>query len=117
MANLDDPKPHPAQSTSYGPEDDGHRQHKRTAVLWQATLDCGDAPVECQVFNLSPGGAKLRLSEPITRRSMVQLEGQRFGSFSARIVWHQDDWIGVSFMDEPTQVADSLSTVLPSLAA
>ena len=112
MEQIDGPKPTPAKQ-----QDLGKRQFRRNAVLWQATLDCGDAPLECQIYNFSAGGAKLRTSEAITRRSMVQLEGRRFGSLSARIIWQEDDWVGLSFLDAPDKVADAMKSVLPDLAA
>lgn len=117
MAHVDDPKPEASQATAVGPNDNGNRQFKRTAVLWKATLDCGEAPLDCQVYNFSAGGAKLRMSEPITRRSVVQLQGNRFGALPARIIWQQDDWVGLSFLDEPTKVADNMGSVLSSAAA
>ncbi len=117
MADADTSHPNDPQSNDSGLDDNGNRQFKRAAVLWQATLDCGDAPLDCQVFNVSAGGAKLRLHEPITHRSVVKLQGQRFGALPARIIWQQDDWVGLSFMDQPAKVADAMSTVLPSLAA
>ena len=112
MVDVDGPKP-----TATNALDQGSRQFKRSAVLWQATLDCGDAPLDCQIYNFSAGGAKLRTEAPITRRSMVRLEGRHFGTISARIVWHRDDWVGLSFLDEPAKVADAVSNVLPAVAA
>lgn len=112
MADMDGPKP-----TANSTLDHGKRLHKRSAVLWQATLDCGDLPLDCQIYNFSAGGAKLRTSEPIARRSMVRLQAHRFGSISARVAWQDDDWVGLSFFDEPTKVADAVSGVLPGLAA
>ncbi len=100
-----------------GTTDNGKRQFKRASVLWQATLNCGNEPLDCQIYNVSPGGAKLRLAEPLTRFTQVQLDGRRFGKIPARVVWHQDDWIGLSFLDTPDKVAHALSDVLPAVAA
>ena len=93
------------------------RQHRRNTVLWAAMLDCGERPLECQVYNFSVGGAKLRVSEPVVRRSAVQLHGQRFGAFRARIVWQRDDWVGLSFLEAPDSVAQAVGKALPTLAA
>ena len=117
MVDIDDPKPEAPEAATPGPNDDGNREFKRKAVLWRATLDCGDAPLDCQVYNISAGGAKLRMNEPITRRSVVQLQGYRFGELPARIIWQQDDWVGLSFLADPDRVAHTMSNVLPSVAA
>lgn len=100
-----------------GVTDKGNRQFKRASVLWQATLNCGNEPLDCQVYNISAGGAKLRLAEPLTRFTHVQLDGRRFGKIPARVVWHQDDWIGLSFLDAPDKVTQAMSDVLPAVAA
>jgi len=102
------------EAPAKGPE---NRQFKRSAVLWSATLDCGDRPLECQVYNFSAGGAKLRMGQQAVRRSQVQLAGERFGAIKARIVWQHEDWVGLSFLDEPEQVARAVVSALPAVAA
>ena len=49
------------------------RRHKRASVLLTGWLFSGDRAVRGVLFDLSSGGARIRLSEPLNAKSAITL--------------------------------------------
>ena len=89
---LDDAPP-PADEV---PVED-RRQHPRRAVLWVGELGLGGATFDCQVWNVSLSGAKLRASLPLGPGTPVDLTLPRFGVLPANVVWRSGNELGLAF--------------------
>lgn len=65
------------------------------------------------VINLSAGGARIRLVEPMPKVSHITLGLRHFGFFPARVAWCTADEIGLEFREAPEAVAGRLRGLLP----
>lgn len=100
------------------PEVDRERRHfTRTAVLWTGQLRFGVRSADCRVLNVSAFGAKVRLFDGQDFQDRVTLRIERFGEFPSDVVWKDGKILGISFHDDPEDVAHILSQYLPALRA
>ncbi|WP_417449055.1 PilZ domain-containing protein [Kordiimonas sp.] len=74
-----------------------NRRHRRRSVLWPARLTVGKTTVSCQIWNLSLGGARLRVDLPLKEGSEITISVSDRGGIPARVAWTQGDSLGVSF--------------------
>ena len=93
------------------------RRFTRTSVLWTGQLWFGVQSAECRVLNVSAFGAKLRLLDRLDCRGRVTLRIERFGEFRSDVVWKDGPILGISFHDDPEDVAHVLAQSLPALRA
>ena len=85
------------------------RRHSRVAVLLGAMLrdqkargaEFGSRAI---LFNVSRGGAMLRVIDPFAVKNVVELDIDRVGAVAARVVWRGSDAIGVNFRDTPAVI-------------
>ena len=76
----------------------------RTHVIWNGRLRSGVEEQGCVILDLSATGAMVRLSELSARPTHVVISGDRFGELHGRIVWQQDNVVGLSFADRPQHI-------------
>lgn len=80
------------------------RRHERLPLMLDAEVFVGDDVIGCVVFDLSPGGAKVRLTrngipaEDAPPEDLV-LHIPPFGGFEGEISWRDDEYIGIQFFD------------------
>ena len=84
------------------------REHRRKPVLWAARLETESGTVDCAAFDLSLGGAKLRLEGAVPLHHPVQLVLERHGVIAAEAVWQRDGTLGLRF----TEPAEFVRAVL-----
>ena len=89
------------------------RKTVRKRVLWKARIEVAGAIHPCAVVDLSLGGARLHFAEPVESGTKVRLILDRFGAFSAEVVWHRDRGIGLRFTDDPRRISDLIGARLP----
>jgi len=92
------------------------RQWKRVSVSWLASLRLsGGGVAECLVIDLSAGGAKVALVEPLSLAppDTVGLVVEKFGTFRAEIVWRRSVFAGLRFRDPPETVQAAFRSFLP----
>jgi PilZ domain len=88
------------------------RRHERRNGLWSAQLDTTSGRrLDCILFDISSGGARLRLDEPIAVGDVMTLISERFGKRSARVAWAAPRRAGLTFLSE---AAASGATVDPA---
>ena len=92
-----------------------HRRFTRTAVLWSGELRSSVRSADCRVLNVSAFGAKVRLLECLDHDQRVTLRIERFGEFPSDVVWNDGEILGISFHDDPEDVAHVLAATLPAL--
>ena len=70
----------------------------RNWVLYQARLTMGDDVIDCEVLNVSMGGAKLRLKRAADCGARVSLTIDSHGPLPARVAWQSGQDLGVEFL-------------------
>ncbi len=88
------------------------RQFSRISVLMKATIFSGGMAVESVVLNLSSGGAKVRLLQPMTLTKSVLLRIDRFGDFPGMVTWRDGHYFGVRFQMDPEDVIERAGDIL-----
>ncbi len=73
------------------------RSYRRRSVLWPAKLKVGRHDFECQIWNMSLGGARIRLDLPIKKGADVTLLIAGRGEIGATVRWCRNDTTGLSF--------------------
>lgn len=73
------------------------RGHRRRSVLWPAKLEVGRHNFECQIWNMSLGGARVRLDLPIKEGADVTLTIAGRGQIPATVRWFRNNTAGLSF--------------------
>ncbi|HKW53231.1 MAG TPA: PilZ domain-containing protein [Stellaceae bacterium] len=77
------------------------RRHARQSGLWSAQLETTSGRrFDCILFDVSSGGAKLRLNEPVAVGEAMTLVSERFGTHGARIAWTAPRQAGLTFLSE-----------------
>lgn len=74
-----------------------NRKYERVPVALQGVMFANDIAQECQILDLSPGGARLRLDKPIDPQGALHLYIRGFGRFRAQHVRGSDAEIAVRF--------------------
>ncbi len=80
------------------------RQFERYPLMLESTVSVGQAVLDCVIFNISAGGAKIRLKGSEIRPKNDQIESivlhiPGFGEFEGRIVWTDDEYVGIQFRE------------------
>jgi hypothetical protein len=99
---------------------DERRRHQRRTVLLRARLYQKGEVVDCIVNNLSAGGAGLLLEVRLMQAQMdmqvgavVTLTIERYGDLPGEIAWHEKQYAGIRFFQDPEQVRQLTETLLP----
>lgn len=75
------------------------RRHVRQSGLWSAHLESTSGRrLHCLLFDVSSGGARLRVDEPVAVGEILTLVSRRFGTRGARIVWTGPRQAGLCFL-------------------
>lgn len=85
--------------------DQERRRHVRMTVHWAGDLSAegtagAEAPMDCTVLDISPGGAKLQTSDPLPATTLVRLKLSHGGDFEGVVAWQQGSFMGLAFNDE-----------------
>ena len=81
------------------PTDD--RKFDRKDVLFAASLQVGDKAHDCEIINISFGGAQLHLGRALKSGKKAGLEIDPFGSFDTEIRWSADGEVGIKKVYDP----------------
>ncbi len=87
------------------------REHERKDVLFAARLYVGDDGMDCEIVNISFGGAQVRVGKTLNNGDMVVLEIEPFGSFNMEVRWSDGKDTGVRFDDDPAKVAELVMAI------
>lgn len=82
------------EAANSGPES---RTYRRRSVLWPAKLLIGRHEISCQIWNLSLGGARVRVDLPIQQGTDVILSIEGRGQLSATVIWSENEAMGLDF--------------------
>lgn len=78
-------------------QDLDNRSFRRRSVLWPAKILVGRHELSCQVWNLSLGGARVRIDLPIQEGTTVKLAVAGRGELAATVAWAKDGSLGLEF--------------------
>ena len=80
------------------------RVHRRRSVLWPATLKVGRHDFTCQIWNMSLGGARVRIDVPLKDGAEVTLVVAGRGDIAAKVRWSDSRAAGLEFAIPPEEV-------------
>ena len=84
------------------------RAHQRRRVLWHADLHVGGRSWECKVVDVSPGGVKIMINDALAINSRVIIAIERAGTFPGEVLWQNQEFAGIQFLEEPEVVEERL---------
>ncbi len=88
-----------------------NREFERKDILFAARLYVGDDGMDCEIVNISFGGAQIRLARALNNGDMVVLEIEPFGSFNMEVRWSDGKDTGIRFDDDPAKVAELVMAI------
>ena len=91
-----------------------YRVHPRHQTICPGKFYIGDQVIDCVVFNISVGGAKIHLTEPVDATSQARLWIERIGEFSGRVAWRNGATLGIEFHDQLHDIERIVQDMLPS---
>ena len=91
------------------PTDD--RKFDRKDVLFAASLQVGDKAHDCEIINISFGGAQVRVSRTMKPGDKVSMEIDPFGTYNTEVRWCRKPDIGLKFNDDSTKVAELVMAI------
>lgn len=91
------------------------RKFPRRPVLWRGHIINDGLKVDCTVWNISRGGARITLKHHVDFDNGVTLIIDRFGSVPCDIAWMRKEELGLQFQSDPKDVCESLAESLVSL--
>ena len=87
------------------------RAHERKKVLWDVMLNQNGRNWRCQAFDISPGGIKIRIAEPLAINSRVVIAVDRVGNFPGEVRWQNKGIAGIAFLDDAAVVEERLRRI------
>jgi len=85
------------------------RVEQRVMVKAPAVLQLESGTLECTTFDLSSGGVKLKLNHDLFKNVRVNIAN--FGEISGRIIWRDDEYVGIEFDEDQTEIVRALTRV------
>lgn len=85
------------------------RADQRVMVKAPAVLQLESGTLECTTFDISSGGVKLKLKHDLFKNVRVNIAN--FGEISGQIIWRDDDYVGIEFDEDQTEIVRALARV------
>jgi hypothetical protein len=93
-------------------DQDDRRAYERRNVFWKARLVLPEGAINCVVYDLSMGGARVRLVAQLQKQQRVRLDIEKLSPLNAEIVWLGIGMVGVRFTDDPAFIGRTLGPLL-----
>lgn len=88
----------------------------KLSLLWGARLMGNEQTVPGVVRDMSVTGARFQTKQDFRPTSDVILEVPRFGAFNCTLVWQNGYIVGLSFVDPPEFIYNTVNTALPGIS-
>lgn len=88
------------------------RAHERKLVRLDVMLNHNCRLWKCTAFDISPGGIKIRIAEPLAINSRVVLAIDGAGNFPGEVRWRNRGLAGIRFLDDAAVVEERLQRIL-----
>ncbi len=95
----------PARAEMSAPDE--RRASRRIDVELTAVLRFESEGLECTTSDLSSGGVKLKLKHDMFKN--VRINIANFGEISAEIVWKDDEYVGLKFHEDNSEIISALA--------
>ena len=82
------------------------RRYSREPIRVKARLLVDDQWHDCVITNSSAVGVRLYFRMSIETGKAVRIEINGFGQYDMKVVWCEDDEIGLQFEQDPAEIAD-----------
>ncbi len=70
-----------------------------------------DGPVDCEILDLSPGGAKIASSAQLEKGAAVFLQIEKLGEYEADVAWVRKSQAGLTFRASPEAMAEVVMAI------
>ncbi len=84
------------------------RKDQRQSTSFQARFIVGENAIDCDIIDISIGGAKLKARANADLNTPGMLDLDRIGKLSAEAVWCRGGAIGIKFKDDPERVSNAV---------
>ncbi len=84
------------------------RRADRRDVAFQATARFDGKEIDCNIVDISTGGAKINARAKTERGIELTLVLGQMGELDAEVAWTRDRQIGIRFTDDPERVANAV---------
>ncbi|MDE2229670.1 MAG: PilZ domain-containing protein [Alphaproteobacteria bacterium] len=88
------------------------RAYERKNVFWAARLVLPEGAINCVVYDLSMGGARVRLVAQLQKQQRVRLDIEKLSPLNAEVIWLGIGMVGIRFTDDPTFIGRTLGPLL-----
>lgn len=88
------------------------QKYKRTAVFLPATVEAAGRTFQCDVLNISAGGALIRMHEQAEIKGVFSIEIQGHATLQAEVARAHGDKYGIAFQEDPKAVAALVEELL-----
>lgn len=95
-------------------EMENRRAYERKNVFWKARLVLPEGAISCVIYDLSMGGARVRLVAQLQKQQRVRLDIDKLSPLNAEVVWLGIGMIGIRFTDDPAFIGRTLGPLLAS---
>lgn len=83
------------------------RKNARRSVLWKGKLEFGEYTFECQIRNISLGGAQVNAGLPLAPGTKFTLHLHQIGEVTGTVAWADDDLLGIQFDVDPKFIREA----------
>ena len=80
------------------------RQFERYPLMLEAETSLGGESLECTIFDVSAGGAKIRLKQDPFKHVVLTIPP--FGEFEGEVVWKDDEYVGIKFHEDQEKMME-----------
>lgn len=88
------------------------QKYPRSLVLCSARLALGAGTARCEILNISLGGVKLRLLEPLDGDGEATLTLEHHGSFRCQVAWRDEKYVGMEFVEDLDRISKLIWSLL-----
>jgi len=91
------------------------RAYERRNVQWSARIVLPEGAFACTVYDLSLGGARVRLVAQLQKNQRVRLDLEKIATLNAEVVWLGIGMVGIRFTDDAAYIGRTLGPLLTQL--
>jgi hypothetical protein len=88
------------------------QKHPRTAVFCSGKLAAGGHAWDCDILDISVGGAKLRFRTPLDPGAELRLTIEPHGTLPGRVAWQNGQYLGMEFVCDPDQAVRFVGDII-----
>jgi len=87
------------------------REFERKDVLFSAKIGTEDEKIDCDIINISFGGAQIRMPRTLKAGAKISLEIEPFGVFATEVRWCRKPDVGLKFNEDSSKVAELVMAI------